>query len=114
MVMLPMPKDKTKKEHYGFLERIVYRDDDKPFCIIALTDGQTVTIGEHAGKFRRGSSVADKNWWYTAISRASKATIIVGDRTSFVNQCTRRTMDRRKTFLADMVKTDLQEGQEPN
>ncbi|MFM9816191.1 hypothetical protein ACKI16_47900, partial [Streptomyces scabiei] len=48
-----------------------------------------------------GSSVADRNWWYTAISRAEKAAIVIGDRAAFERQSLRVTVDKRKTFLVE-------------
>jgi exodeoxyribonuclease V alpha subunit len=52
---------------------------------------------------KSGGAVADRNWWYTAISRAQRACIIVGDRAAFETQSRRETMSRRKTFLAEIL-----------
>lgn len=51
-----------------------------------------------------GASVADRNWWYTTISRASKACLIVGDRAAFDAQCRRQSLTHRKTFLVESVR----------
>jgi exodeoxyribonuclease V alpha subunit len=52
---------------------------------------------------KSGGSVADKNWWYTAISRAQKACLIVGDVSAFATQSRRETLSRRKTFLSEIL-----------
>lgn len=64
-------------------------------CVIVIAD-------------KAGGSVADRNWWYTTISRAEKACVIVGDRSAFLTQCRRETLTKRKTFLADLLKADPQ------
>ena len=53
---------------------------------------------------KAGGGVADRNWWYTAISRASKACLVVGDRTAFDVQCRRQSLTLRKTFLTDLIR----------
>jgi exodeoxyribonuclease V alpha subunit len=52
---------------------------------------------------KSGGAVADRNWWYTAISRASKACLIVGDRSAFDTQCRRQSITQRKTFLTELL-----------
>lgn len=59
-------------------------------CVIVLAD-------------KSGGSVADRNWWYTTISRAEKACLIVGDRSAFESQVRRETLLRRKTFLTELL-----------
>jgi exodeoxyribonuclease V alpha subunit len=52
---------------------------------------------------KAGGSVADRNWWYTAISRAKSACLVVGDRAAFESQCKRQSIAQRKTFLTDLL-----------
>lgn len=52
---------------------------------------------------KAGGSVADRNWWYTTLSRAERACLIVGDRAAFETQCRRETLTKRKTFLAELL-----------
>jgi hypothetical protein len=59
-------------------------------CVIVLAD-------------KAGGSVADRNWWYTTISRAEKACLVVGDRSAFESQCRRETMSHRKTLLRELL-----------
>jgi exodeoxyribonuclease V alpha subunit len=47
--------------------------------------------------------IADVNWWYTAISRATKLTIVVGPKAVFDKQIQRRSIDRRRTFLSELI-----------
>lgn len=51
-----------------------------------------------------GGAVADRNFWYTAISRARTACLLVGDRSAFVTQCSRQSLARRKTFLVELLR----------
>jgi len=46
-----------------------------------------------------GAIVADRHWWYTALSRAKKACLVVGDREAFEVQSRRQSLVNRKTFL---------------
>lgn len=60
---------------------------------------------------KAGGSVADRNWWYTAISRAKVACLVIGDRAAFETQCKRAALVRRKTFLVEAIRetnTDTQ------
>jgi exodeoxyribonuclease V alpha subunit len=50
------------------------------------------------------SMVADRNYWYTAISRARKCCLLVGQKGVFDKQIRRMAIDNRKTFLADLLK----------
>ncbi|QJW94736.1 AAA family ATPase [Frigoriglobus tundricola] len=52
---------------------------------------------------KTGGSVADRNWWYTAISRAKTACLVVGDRAAFHTQCMRQALTQRKTFLTERL-----------
>lgn len=54
---------------------------------------------------KAGGSVADRNWWYTAISRAKTACLVVGDRGAFESQCKRQSIAQRKTFLTELIGT---------
>lgn len=49
------------------------------------------------------SQVADRNYWYTAISRARSLCILVGPHGVFDRQVRRQAINRRRTFLADML-----------
>ena len=49
-------------------------------------------------------SIADRNYHYTAISRAKKACILVGPKTVFEKQIKKQSMTRRKTFLVELLK----------
>lgn len=53
---------------------------------------------------KAGGSVADANWWYTAISRAKSACLVIGDRAAFDTQIRRRALNGRKTFLTELLK----------
>jgi ATP-dependent exoDNAse (exonuclease V) alpha subunit len=53
---------------------------------------------------KRGQLVCSRNWWYTAISRATKLGIIVGERGLVQRQCKRESLSRRKTFLQELLK----------
>jgi exodeoxyribonuclease V alpha subunit len=59
-------------------------------CVIVLAD-------------KAGSGVADRNWWYTVLSRAEKACLVVGDRAAFESQAKRVTMALRKTLLRELL-----------
>ncbi|HEY1192338.1 MAG TPA: AAA family ATPase [Gemmata sp.] len=52
---------------------------------------------------RAGTTVADRNWWYTAISRAKSACLVIGDRAAFDTQCRRQSLSQRKTFLRELL-----------
>jgi hypothetical protein len=54
--------------------------------------------------------IADRNFHYTAISRASKLCIIVGSRAVIDRQRMKVSIARRKTFLAQQVQDVLWEG----
>jgi exodeoxyribonuclease V alpha subunit len=51
-----------------------------------------------------GGGVADRNWWYTAISRAERACIVLGHWSAFAKQSRAVRTDRRKTFLAELIR----------
>lgn len=57
-------------------------------CVIVLADPA-------AGR------VAERHWWYTCLSRASKLCVIVGDMAVVERQRLRRSLTRRKTFLVE-------------
>lgn len=52
---------------------------------------------------RAGGGVADRHWWYTTLSRASRACLVVGDRAAFEVQVRRQSLARRKTFLVELL-----------
>jgi exodeoxyribonuclease V alpha subunit len=52
---------------------------------------------------QRGQLVCSRNWWYTAISRATQLCIIVGERCLVERQCKRESLGRRKTFLKELL-----------
>jgi hypothetical protein len=49
-----VPRDATRKEHIGLLDRIVWSDADKPVSILVLTDGKSVVVDAPPGDFVRG------------------------------------------------------------
>jgi exodeoxyribonuclease V alpha subunit len=51
-----------------------------------------------------GSMIADRNFWYTAISRARSLCVVIGPRGVFDRQVKRQALTRRRTFLADLLK----------
>lgn len=59
-----------------------------------------VMLDEHAG----AKMVLDRAWIYTAISRAKYHCYLVGKMQTAWNACARNRMDKRKTFLADLIK----------
>lgn len=56
------------------------------------------------------SQIADRNYWYTAISRARSLCILVGPRGVFEKQVKRQAIDRRRTFLTELVSVPLDES----
>lgn len=44
-----------------------------------------------------------KEWWYTAISRAKLACLIIGSRVSILKQCRRESLSRRRTMLVELL-----------
>ena len=56
------------------------------------------------------SSVVDRAWVYTAISRAKKGAIYLGKRETIEGWCAKRSIDSRRTFLADMLREPLREA----
>jgi len=63
-------------------------------CVIVMADAS-------------GGGIADRSWWYTAISRASKLCIVIGKREVLDKQRARRGLVRRKTFLVEQLKEVL-------
>jgi len=59
-------------------------------CVIIMADPQ-------------GGMIADRSWWYTAISRAAKLCIIIGQKSVVDKQRLKQSLVRRKTFLNDLV-----------
>jgi ATP-dependent exoDNAse (exonuclease V) alpha subunit len=50
------------------------------------------------------SQIADRNFWYTAISRARSACLLIGPRAVFDRQVKRAALTRRRTFLPELLK----------
>lgn len=50
-----------------------------------------------------GGAVADRHFWYTAISRAKTACVLFGPRAAFESQRVRQSLIRRKTFLSELI-----------
>ncbi len=48
-------------------------------------------------------NVACREWVYTAISRASKACLLIGKRATIDRQCSRKSLEQRKTFLKELL-----------
>lgn len=63
-------------------------------CVIVIAD-------EAAGR------VASREWWYTAISRASDLCVVIGKRTTMENQARRMSLNKRKTFLTELLREGL-------
>jgi exodeoxyribonuclease V alpha subunit len=59
-------------------------------CVIVIADAQ-------------GGGVATREWWYTAVSRASKVCLIVGSRGVVDKQRARVSTTKRKTFLVEQL-----------
>jgi exodeoxyribonuclease V alpha subunit len=53
------------------------------------------------------SRVASREYWYTAVSRASRLCIIIGSRAVFEKQARKVSLRRRKTFLTELVKEGM-------
>jgi ATP-dependent exoDNAse (exonuclease V) alpha subunit len=51
--------------------------------------------------------VASREFWYTALSRATKLCVVVGPRATMERQAKRVSLKRRKTFLTEMLKDQL-------
>lgn len=65
-------------------------------CVICLVDDA-------------GSQIADRNFWYTAISRARSACLVIGPRGVFDRQVRRVALTRRRTFLTELLTQPSQE-----
>lgn len=59
-------------------------------CVICMIDAD-------------GGAICDRAWWYTAISRAAKLCILIGQRSAIDKQRLRQSMTRRKTFLKELI-----------
>lgn len=58
------------------------------------------------------SGIADRNYWYTAISRARKGCVVIGPRGVFDRQARKVSIDRRRTFLAEQLKEPVEPGED--
>lgn len=54
---------------------------------------------------------ADRNWLYTAVTRASKYCIVVGDRWGLGNAVKKNSVSRRRTFLDRWASSNLESGE---
>jgi ATP-dependent exoDNAse (exonuclease V) alpha subunit len=67
-----------------------------------------VLVDEYPGA--TGSmGICDRNWLYTAISRAERVCYILGNMGTCRGLCRKIYIDRRKTFLAEDIRSHLQE-----
>jgi hypothetical protein len=51
-----------------------------------------------------GGGVADAHFWYTAISRARLACLLIGPAAALSQQISRKSLARRKTYLAELIR----------
>lgn len=49
------------------------------------------------------STVCSREWWYTALSRFSKMSIVIGGRATINRQCQKQSLKGRKTFLRELI-----------
>jgi exodeoxyribonuclease V alpha subunit len=54
---------------------------------------------------------ADRNWLYTAVTRASKYCIVVGDRWGLGNSVKKNSVSQRRTFLDRWATSNLESGE---
>jgi exodeoxyribonuclease V alpha subunit len=54
---------------------------------------------------------ADRNWLYTAVTRASKYCIVVGDRWGLGNSVKKNSVSQRRTFLDRWASSNLESGE---
>ncbi|VTU01034.1 Helicase, RecD/TraA family OS=Chlorobaculum parvum (strain NCIB 8327) GN=Cpar_0761 PE=4 SV=1: AAA_30: UvrD_C_2 [Gemmataceae bacterium] len=52
-------------------------------------------------------SICDMNYWYTAISRARSACLLIGPKGAFEKQVKRVALTRRRTFLGELLREGL-------
>ena len=62
-----------------------------------------VLIDEYPG----AKMVCDRSWIYTAISRAKARCILVGKKSTVDSMCRRQMINKRKTFLAELIRLKL-------
>lgn len=53
---------------------------------------------------KAASRVAERHFWYTAVSRASRLCIIIGQRGVVRQQCLRQALVKRRTFLESLIR----------
>lgn len=51
--------------------------------------------------------IADRNYWYTAISRAKTLCLLIGPRGTFEKQIKRQSLVRRRTFLTELIRDGM-------
>ncbi|MBV8093896.1 MAG: AAA family ATPase [Acetobacteraceae bacterium] len=57
-------------------------------------------LADNSGSAHR---VTNREWWYTAISRARRLCTIIGERATVERQCRRVSLGIRKTFLTELL-----------
>jgi exodeoxyribonuclease V alpha subunit len=55
------------------------------------------------------SRVASREWWYTAVSRAKDRCLIIGKQSVMEAQARRQLLNKRKTFLVEIIKEITEE-----
>jgi exodeoxyribonuclease V alpha subunit len=73
---------------------------ESPICIVLADE--------------RANLIAGREWWYTAISRASKLCMLIGSPQTIAKQCMRQTLNRRKTFLKERIVEAMLPKPEPH
>lgn len=58
------------------------------------------------------SRVASREWWYTAVSRAKDRCLIIGRQSVMEKQARRQLLDKRKTFLVELITEERDQWQE--
>lgn len=58
------------------------------------------------------SRVASREWWYTAISRAKDRCLVIGKQSVMEKQARRQLLDKRKTFLVELITEEREQWAE--
>lgn len=116
LVAIPMPKAKRNAGEGG--DASVSEDQQK----LKFEPAWAITVHSSQGSQwpcvicpidKVASRIADRNYWYTAISRAQKLCILVGPKSVFERQAKKVSIDRRLTFLREeLVSLRLEELEE--
>jgi exodeoxyribonuclease V alpha subunit len=105
LIRIPMGKSDDAEKADGGSE-----DDNGRGCNFDL--GYAITVHKAQGSEapcvivmadEKGGGVATREWWYTAVSRASKVCLIVGSRSVVDKQRVRVSTTKRKTFLVEQL-----------